>query len=135
MNEYLMQKEVLTPFTDQFLPTPFNVRVTEFKLGPLYIQILLKDNSRIPEHIQENLEVLEDHRTGMKFNPKKYMLLCIVNDTEPYVLGNFDDKREAWKSTANIIQNLKYGEQIILEDLLHISTPLRLSYKGIDWIW
>ena len=90
-----MKKEILTPFSDSFLPDAFNVRKTNFQLGPVVVEVMLKDNKYCSQEMGEFLNNLEDHRTGERFEPKQYLLMCIINDADPYVLGNFDNKKEA----------------------------------------
>lgn len=128
-------KEVLTPLSDKFMINAFNIRFTLFRIGPMSLELFLKDTKFSPPHIAEMLGGLEDHQTNKVLQNKRYIIIGIVNETETYFLGQYDTKEESWGYFNNMINKLKYGEQVELNDQLHLSFPLRLSYKGIEWIW
>lgn len=131
----MRSKEILTPLNDTLMPTPWNVRYTTFRLGPIYISFVLKDTTKLPPDIKELFGEIVDHKTDEPFEHKKYMCFCIVNESQAYILGQFEDQRESWLFISDYIQRLKFGEEVEIKDQASLFGNLKLSYMGINWIW
>ena len=127
-----MNKEVLTPIKDELLPTPWNVRWTTFKLGPTYLSLILKDTTKLPQQLIEQMKFIEENKENIF---KKYIIFGIISDTDTYVLGEYDTKADAWVNFKDLVQKLKFGETIEMKDQAGVFNPIRVSYKGINWIW
>lgn len=130
-----MMNEICTPVSDTLNQSPWNLRYTTFRLGPLWVHFVLKDLSKLPPHLAQSIGSIEDHRTGKPFQFQRFIVFCIVGEEEAYILNQFNTEEEATVIFKDFVQRLKYGEDIEITDQAGIFSPLQLSYRGIKWIW
>lgn len=127
--------EIFTPLSDTLFPSPWNVRYTTFRFGPMMIDFVLKDMRRLPEDVQEVLRKMENFDTKEPIKFSKYCMFIIVNDEFTYLFYQNDDKAKIWKKFAETIQDLKEGLDLEIRDEQGLFQRMLISYKGINWIW
>jgi len=130
----LESKEIFTPLADVFKRSPYNVRETTFRFGPMIGTFILKDCSKLPLQIRETFDKLITY-DGKKVFPKRFVICAFFNDERAYYIESIEDTVEAWNKFKNIIERLKHGEEVELVDYAGYSHPLRLSYRGVQWLW
>jgi hypothetical protein len=101
----------------------------------MYVSFVLKDIGKLPPEMMEQIRIVEDHRTELPYEFKKYIVFCIVNDYQAYILTQSDNEEEATIYIKNVIDSLKQGESVEIIDEAGIYQRIQLSYKGINWIW
>lgn len=129
-----MNKEIFTPLTDSLFPSPWNVRFTTFRFGPMFIHFVLKDMTKIPEELEELLEEMSNIKKD-SFEYKKYCMFIIVNDELTYLFYQSNEKSDIWKKFGDTIKELKFGNDLEIKDEQGLFSSLLISYKGINWIW
>jgi len=127
--------EILTPISDTIYQTPWNLRFTTFRLGPMFVHFVLKDMSKLPPSLTKEIEHLEDHRTGEGYQFKRYVIFCIMNEVHAYILSQYDSEIEAGEEFKNMVNELKEGNELEITDEAGIFESMQLSYRGIKWIW
>ena len=130
-----MMTEILTPLSDTIYHTPWNLRFTTFRLGPIFVHFVLKDMSKLPPSLVKDVGHIEDHRSGEVFKFKRYIIFCIINEAQAYILSQYDSEIESGESFKKIIDDLKQGNDIVIVDEAGIFESMQLSYRGINWIW
>ena len=126
--------EIFTPLSDSYMETPWNVRVTIFRFGPMEGMFILKDLSKLTNQAQGYLKKLVTFK-GDRIFPKKFVICGVFNDIHAYYIESTDKEQDAWKKFDSIITDLKQGKEVELLDYAGYQHPLRISYKGIQWIW
>lgn len=127
-------KEIFTPLSDAYMSEPWNIRVTIFRFGPMEGMFILKDLSKLSKQATIYLKQLITFR-GNKIFPKRFVLCAVFNDTHAYYLDTTDKEQDAWKSFDIIIKELKEGKEVEIVDYAGYQHPLKISYKGVSWIW
>lgn len=135
MSNNVMDREILTPLRDEMFNVPWNIRFTQFRIGPMNVLFVLKDTNALPEEIHQAFSKVRDFKTGLPFKYKNFTCFCIVNDDQAYLINQFDDNKEAWSYMHDLIQRLKFGDRIQIRDLTGTFESIRFSYMGVDWIW
>ncbi len=130
----MKNKEIFTPLADVFKNNPYNVRETTFRFGPMLGTFILKDCSKLPLQVRELFSKLVTY-DGKKVFPKRFVICAFFNDNRAYYIESIEDTEEAWVKFRNIIDRLKHGEEVELVDYAGYSHPLRLSYRGVQWLW
>lgn len=131
----IFEKEILTPVSDILFQSPWNIRYTTFRFGPMFVHFVLKDMTALPKQLEAEIHTIEDYRTGRPFEFKKYLIFCIINDTRAYIYDQQDEKDQIVTNFIDVIQRLKFGENVEINDQAGMYESVQLSYSGIKWLW
>jgi len=118
------------PITEEYYPTPYNVYRTTFNLGFFQFVCSLIDASIIKFNRQIK-EMLRQNRPDLT---KRYIAILNVGDVA-WIWETSDSLKQIEINYRKIIKDLKRGENVEFKDLSKRSSPIRLSYRGIEFIW
>jgi len=129
-----MKNEIFTPISDVYRDTPWNIRMTMFRFGPMQGIFVLKDIKHAPANLKEVLDHLITYDRKKVF-PHRYVITAYFNESRAYYIMSTDNEKEAMDRYKEIIDTLKEGKEVELVDYAGYSHPLRISYRGVQWLW
>lgn len=129
-----MNEILFIPIKDELLPNEWNIRLTIFRFGPMYGAFTLKDKEKMDPIYRKYVEELKTF-DGKPLFKKRFLISATMNEDRQYCVASFDKYNEAWEAYNIIIDRLKSGNEVELTDIAGYSFPMKLSYKGIQWIW
>ena len=129
-----MNDIVFIPIKDELQPNPHNLRITVFRFGPMFGAFTLKDRDKMDLKYREYVDNLKTF-DGQPLFKERFLIAATMNEDRQYCLASFAKYEEAWEAFSLIIETLKRGEELELTDYAGYSFPLKVSYKGVQWIW
>jgi len=122
------------PLKDELYPNPWNMRITVFRFGPMFVAFTIKDRDKMDTKYKKYVDNLRTFDKKPLFS-ERFLITATVNEDRNYCIASFKTEEECWAAYNIIIDSLKRGEEIELTDFAGYSFPMKLSYKGIQWIW
>ena len=95
---------------------------------------ILKDLSKLPKSTHSYIKHLKTFK-GDRVFPKRFVICAVFNENHAYYLTSIEKEQEAWNYFNKIITDLKEGKEVELVDYAGYQHPLKISYRGVHWLW
>ena len=126
----LHDKLVLIPIREQMQPSPMMEFYAKFRIGFLNVELQM---------IQSKMLIIgKRQRARLRRNSpemlKDYLLVMNIGK-KGWCMGGYDNYDKATVMFKDVMYKLKYGYSVEFIDMGKQQKPIRLGYKGVDFMW